>query len=214
VASPAALRSRGASAWRGSQAGLTDCKKRVAEHLKRACLVLARGSAEDVDGGSDDDIAEAGVFEHLLPARTGSPPAIQAAQRSVSRSASDEMARLFAMSANCSVPAGSQDAPDLGEDGLLVGAEIDRAVGDDDVGPAVCDGKRFGESFAELGVGEAERLRGLPGFADHLRGHVDADDSSFYPHVGSGDEGVEPGAGANVDDPFTRVRAGAARRGC
>jgi hypothetical protein len=33
----------------------------------------------------------------------------------------------------------------------------------DDVGPAVCDGKRFGEFFAELDVGEAERLRGLPG---------------------------------------------------
>ena len=53
------------------ESGRPDCKKRVAEHLKRACLVLARGSAEDVDGGSDDDIAEAGVFEHLLPARTG-----------------------------------------------------------------------------------------------------------------------------------------------
>src|SRR5262249_37339821 len=42
-------------AYRGPAQRL-DGKKRVTEYVKRACLVLACGSAEDVHGGSDEDI--------------------------------------------------------------------------------------------------------------------------------------------------------------
>lgn len=50
-----------------------DGKERIAGHVKRACLVLARSPAEDVGGRPDDDIGEAGVFERFPPARTGQP---------------------------------------------------------------------------------------------------------------------------------------------
>jgi hypothetical protein len=45
----------------------------VAEHLKAACLAFAGGTAEGVDRVADADAGEAGVLQHLLPARTGQP---------------------------------------------------------------------------------------------------------------------------------------------
>jgi len=45
----------------------------VAVHLERPRLFFSGGAAEGVDGVADLDVNEPGVFEHLLPARTGQP---------------------------------------------------------------------------------------------------------------------------------------------
>src|SRR3954451_9794138 len=45
----------------------------VAVHLVRPGLLLAVSAAEGVDRITDLDVDKAGVFEHLLPARTGQP---------------------------------------------------------------------------------------------------------------------------------------------
>ena len=79
----------------------------------------------------------------------------------MSRSASGGTGRPLAMSANCSVPPGRKHAADLAEHGALVGAEVDHAVRDDDVGPPVVDRDGFGESVAELDVRESEGAGGV-----------------------------------------------------
>ena len=81
----------------------------------------------------------------------GSPPAIQPVHRSMSRIASGGTGRPLAMSANCSRRPGAARAGSL-EHGTLVGAQVDDAVGDHGVGPAVLDGEGFGEALAELDV--------------------------------------------------------------
>ena len=77
----------------------------------------------------------------------------------MSRIASGGTGRPLAMSANCSHAARAQHAADLVEHGPLVGAQVDHAVGDHHVGPAVLDRQLLGEALAELDVVEAERSR-------------------------------------------------------
>ena len=48
----------------------------------------------------------------------------------------------------------------------------------------------------ELGGGPAR-------FGQHFGCHVHADDATGGPNLAGGDEGVEPGAGADVDDSLT-----------
>src|SRR4026208_2095153 len=45
----------------------------VAVDLERAGAGFSHRTAERVDGWTDADVLEPGVFEHLLPARTGQP---------------------------------------------------------------------------------------------------------------------------------------------
>src|SRR5688572_21189636 len=52
--------------WSASEEG-------VAVHLECPGLRYSGGTAEGVDGVADLHVDEAGVFEHLLPARTGQP---------------------------------------------------------------------------------------------------------------------------------------------
>src|SRR5204863_9720455 len=94
--------------------------------------------------------------------------------------------------------AGLEHAADLGEHGVLVGAEVDCAVGDDDVGPAAIYGDRFGESFAELDVVVAQCRGGVAGLLHHLGCHVDPDDGTAGTVLGGWREGVEAGTAAAV----------------
>lgn len=113
-------------------------------------MFLAGGAAEGVDAGADGDVGEAGVFEHLLPARTGQParyssgPQIDVVQGFgwywVAVGDISELQRA----------AGTQHAVDLGEHGALVGAQVDGPVGDDDVRPAITDRQSLGERLAEI----------------------------------------------------------------
>ena len=88
---------------------------------------------------ADLDVDESRFFEHLLPARTGQPagdsagPEVDVAQRlGWNGPAVGDVGEL-------QPAARAEHAADLGEHGALVGAEVDDAVGDDDVGPAVVD---------------------------------------------------------------------------
>jgi hypothetical protein len=59
----------------------------VSVDVEGACLLLPGGTGERVDWFADLNVDEAGVFEHLLPARTGQPagdsagPEIDVSQR-------------------------------------------------------------------------------------------------------------------------------------
>ena len=64
------------------------------------------------------------------------------------------------------------------------------------------DREGLGETVPELDVGEAEQGGGVGGLGEHLAGHVDADDGAACLDVVGGDEAVEPGTGADVDDTF------------
>jgi hypothetical protein len=130
----------------------------------------------------------------------------------MSRSDSGETGRLLAMSANCSIPPGRNTRRISAKTRCLSVLRLITPLGDDHVGPAVLDGQRLGEASAELDVSQAEGLGGLLRFADHLVGHVDADDASAGPDLGGGDEGVQPGAAADVDDPLAGLEA-AKRKG-
>ena len=176
----------------------------VAKHVECTRLFFACCSTEGVVRLTDLDAGKAAVFEHLLPARTGQPagnsagPEVDVAQRlGWDGSAVGDVCELEA-------PAGLEGAVDLGEHRALVGTEVDDAVRDDDVGPAVFDGEGFGEPFAELDVVVGERSRGRARLREHLGGHVDADDATCRANLRGSDERVETGARADVDDAFTR----------
>ena len=121
------------------------------------CLHRSRRTKVSI-GGPITHVGESCLLEHLLPARTGQPagdsagPQVDVAQRlGRNGSAVGDVGEL-------QHAAGSQHAADLGEDGAFVGAEVDDAVGDHDVGPVVVDGKRFGVALSELHVREAQLL--------------------------------------------------------
>src|SRR5205814_307268 len=126
--------------------------KRVAVHLICTRFVFAGGPPEGVDGRSDVDIDEADVLEHLLPARPGQPardsggPQVDVAQRlRWHRTAVGDVGKL-------QPPTWPQGTVDLGEDQLLVRAQVDDTVADHDVGPTVLDGQRLCQAFSKLDV--------------------------------------------------------------
>ena len=119
-------------------AGLAS-EERVAVHLEVTSLALSERATEGVDRWSDLDVNETGVFEHRLPTRTGQPsgnsagPEIDVSQRLGWYGATiGDVSEL-------QPPAGAQHAVDLGEDCLLVGAEVDHTVGDHHIGPSGFD---------------------------------------------------------------------------
>jgi hypothetical protein len=92
---------------------------------------------------------------------------------------------------------------DLVEHGSFIGTQVDDAVGDDGVRPAVLDRQVLGEAAPELDLGQAEQVGGGASLGKHLVGHVDPDDSSRGADEMSGDEAVEAGARVDVDDVLT-----------
>ena len=95
-----------------------------------------------------------------------------------------------------------EHAVDLVEHGALVGAQVDDAVGDHDVGPAILDRQLLGETATELDVRQTEHFARGSGLGEHLVGHVDTDDVAVGADVVGGDEAVEASAGADIDDAF------------
>src|SRR5436190_21508277 len=66
----------GDSTWRAmwTRVGSTAaCQERVAVYVEGAGLLFTGCVGEGVDGRSDGHIGKSGLFEHLLPARTGQP---------------------------------------------------------------------------------------------------------------------------------------------
>src|SRR5215470_13994436 len=76
---------------------------------------------------------------------------------------------------------GAQHSYNLVEDTTLVGAEVDDAVADDDIGPTVLDRQFLDDPLSELDMAEAHRRRRCTGAFQHLVGHVDTDDAPSGP---------------------------------
>ena len=62
------------------------------------------------------------------------------------------------------------------------------------------------QAFAELDVGELERLGRAAGLGEHLRCHVDPDHLAFVADGLGGDEAVEPAAGSEVDQALAGLQ--------
>ena len=75
---------------------------------------------------------------------------------------------------------------------LLVGAEIDDAVADNNVGPAVLYRYLFQKSLAKLDLLEPHELGRCAGLFQHFREQVDADDFAVRAHLMGSDEAVKP----------------------
>ena len=111
----------------------------VTRHVVRPGITFTRGAAEGVDGRAGLDVFEAEIFEEALPALTGQPtrnsrgPQIDVGQRLRRQgSAVGDVGEL-------QPPTGPEHTEDLIEHRPLVDAEVDDAVGDHDIRPALLD---------------------------------------------------------------------------
>src|SRR5262249_35286053 len=94
---------------------------------------------------------------------------------------------------------GSQYAADLIEHLLLVGAEIDDAVGDHDIGPPRLDWHGFGQPLAKLDLAQPEHSRPRRALLHPLWGHAPAHHPPPHPDLARGDEAVEARPRADVN---------------
>ena len=95
-----------------------------------------------------------------------------------------------------------EDAEGFCEDARLVGAEVDDAVGDDDVDGLIVEGEVLDGAEVEGGVEDA-RLGGVGvGELEHLVGHVDAVGVTGGANAAGGEDDVNAAAGAEVEDAF------------
>mmetsp|Transcript_11410 Transcript_11410/g.23858 ORF Transcript_11410/g.23858 Transcript_11410/m.23858 type:complete len:366 (+) Transcript_11410:611-1708(+) len=103
-------------------------------------------------------------------------------------------------------PPGPQHPHHLPVHLLLVGREVDDAVGDDHIHRAVLHRQILNHSLAELHVGMATGLRVVARLGHHLGRHVHTDDAAGGPHGAAGEEGVEAGAAAEVQHRLPRLQ--------
>jgi len=82
--------------------------------------------------------------------------------------------------------------------------QVDDAVGDDAVGDAVLQGHRGNDALDEGDIVGGGAARGFDGVSarEHVVVHVDADGAAGGAEFGRGEEDVEAGAGAEVEDGF------------
>ncbi len=166
-------------------------EEEIPEDLKPPRLLLPAGAGEGVPGRPDYDFGESRLFEHQRPACTrqatgdSSGPEIYVTNRLLGhRLAVGDIREL-------EPAAGTQHTADLREDLTFVGAEIDDAVADHDVGPSVLYGQFFGQPFAEVHIGKTHGGCSRSRFSQHLLRHIDTDHGSRFTHVGSREEAVE-----------------------
>ncbi len=171
----------------------------MAEHLEAAGVVLARGAPERVDRLAHLDLDEPGVGHQLGPllgrlaAGDAVGPQVDVALRLFRHLPADgDVGELQPTS-------GTQHPEDLGERGRLVGHEVQHAVGDHQVGPAVVDREILGQSLPELDVVQPQLLCGLARLGQHLVGHVHPDHLPAGSHEVGGHDRVEPAARPHVD---------------
>ena len=109
-------------------------------------------------------------------------------------------------------PARLQHAMSLAQDGVLVGREVDDAVGDDDVERRVGEGHVLHLAEAEAHVLGADAAGVATGKLDHVGAHVEADDAALRAHLLRREEAVEAAAAAQVEHRLALVQAGDGRR--
>jgi hypothetical protein len=71
-------------------------------------------------------------------------------------------------------------------------------------GPTILDRQILDDALAELDISEVHRLRRRAGSAQHLVGHIDANDLTFGPDLFRSDKAVEAATRSEVDDALSR----------
>src|SRR6185312_2991856 len=94
----------------------------------------------------------------------------------------------------------------LTENLVLVGREVDDAIGDDDVDRICVDGEMFDFAEAEFDVRSANLCGILAGEGDHLGGHVDPEHAAFGAHHLCCEEAIDAAAGAEVEHCFAGLK--------
>jgi hypothetical protein len=94
----------------------------------------------------------------------------------------------------------AQDAIDLPEHGVLVGHQVDHAVGDHDVDRAVLHRQRLDQRLVQLEVGEAHLGRARASALEHRRRHVDTDRAAARAGHLRRDQQVGARSAAEVED--------------
>ena len=101
-----------------------------------------------------------------------------------------------------------QYARGLADHAALVGAEVDHAVGDDDVDAGVRERDLLDVALEELDVLDARRARVGTRQREHLVGHVEPDRLAGRARRGGGDQDVGAGARAEVEHRLALVQIG------
>mmetsp|Transcript_5415 Transcript_5415/g.13909 ORF Transcript_5415/g.13909 Transcript_5415/m.13909 type:complete len:308 (+) Transcript_5415:243-1166(+) len=187
-----------------------------------ACDVLfgfrARHPGRDDVGGLgldvDANIDKAGIGEHTTHFVVGRRPRNSAAVAVLAL----EVFGKFVLPEDVGdgdAASGFEDPGHFPVDLGLVGAEVNDAVADDAVDDVVADGEVL--DLAEAEAHDVRQVGGLlgeglavqaPGLLEHLRGHVDADDPALGTHGPGGEEAVDAGARAQVDDDVPLAELG------
>ena len=117
--------------------------------MEQTSLLLAVGTFEGVDRWTNPNVDETDLGQHFLPGCTrqttgnSSHPQVNVFERRFGdRLAVRNVGKLES-------PAWAQHTPYFGEHGSFIGAQIDDAVADDDIGPVVFDWQMFCQSFAD-----------------------------------------------------------------
>ena len=179
-------------------------EERVTVDLELAGLLFSTRTAESIDRRTDPDINEPDVLKHLLPGcarqTTGNSrrPEIDVADRRFGYGlAIRDVGKL-------QTAARAQDAEDFGEDRALVGAQVDHAVADDDIGPAVFDRQILCESVTEFDVASPNFVIVARDFASISSVMSTPTTPSDRSDLMRSDEAIETRTRPDVDDALAR----------
>src|SRR5216684_6917166 len=180
-------------AGRGEALSRLAPKERISVNLEPPGILLAVGSAESVGRRADPHVDETDFLHDRPPAfarkATGnsSGPKIDVLDgRSGDRLAVGNVGEL-------QMSARAQYAPDLLEHLLLVDAQVDDAIADDDVGPAILHRHLLQQALPELDLIETHRRGRGARLGEHFRQHVDANHPSAGSQLLCRDEAIEAG---------------------
>ena len=101
-----------------------------------------------------------------------------------------------------------QDAERFAQHPVLVGGEIDHAVGNDDVDRVVGQGNVFDLALEKLDVLDAGLALVLAGESQHFIGHVEAVSFAGRADAPGGKQHVDAAARAKIEDGFAGIELG------
>ena len=104
-------------------------------------------------------------------------------------------------------PTRLQHAERLAEHLRLVRHQVDHAVGDDHVARPVGDRQMLEFAQPELDIARADARRIVARLGQHLVGHVDADHPALGSDLPGGEQAVEAGTAAEIDQHLTRSQS-------
>jgi len=177
---------------------------RIAIDFKQTRLALPARAAEGVNRRTDLDLNETAMLKHLPPA---------CARQATSNSVGPEIdiadccfwhGLTGRYVGELQPPARAQHPHNLVKDPVFVGAEVDDAIADDDIGPTILDRQVLDHALPELDIAEAHHRCRRTGTLQHFLCHIDADDLAFGLDLFGGDEAVEAATRPEIDDAFSR----------